>query len=155
VPGSRRIESAPREAVVPPPVSGSSQFPLAAGVFILWLLGLVTLAGLTANPVTLNRVQIRMADVVVQAKPVGDDGWDVQRSWPAHAVHGTIRVTGLSQRAVAFATDAAVPVLIPLTQTGPETFTALAVADPATVAAVYPATAAALAQLDELRSAAP
>jgi len=43
---------------------------VAAGLTTCWLIGLGTLAGLTANPVTLNQAQIRQADFVLTGRVV-------------------------------------------------------------------------------------
>jgi hypothetical protein len=72
-------------------------------VFAVWFAFLVTLAVLSANPVTLNRAQIRRADLVVEAtvETPSTGEWRIVRSWPeAPQLGAVITIAGLGELGV-------------------------------------------------------
>lgn len=72
-------------------------------VFAVWFVLLVTLAVRTANPVTLNRLQIRQADLIVEAtiEDLATGECRIVRSWPdAPQLGPVITVTGLGELSV-------------------------------------------------------
>jgi hypothetical protein len=114
---------------------------------LLWWIALALLAVFTANPVTLNREQIRRAQYVVMAT-VNDPRQGrvtVEREWKRNALHGAITVENLA----AAAPRAGVSYLIPLTPAGKE----YGITDaplPKSVSLIYPATPDAMAQLQAI-----
>ncbi len=80
----------------------SGRLAVAAAVFVVWAAGLISLAIVTSNPVTLNRAQIIAAAVVVEAVsdaeapvPEGWQHWRVLRSWPANQTGDLLEIEGL------------------------------------------------------------
>lgn len=72
-------------------------------LFAVWFAFLVTLAVLSANPVTLNRAQIRRADVVVEAtvEDPATGACRIERSWPeAPQLGAVIRIANLGELGV-------------------------------------------------------
>jgi hypothetical protein len=123
-----------------------------------WIAWLALLVGTTANPVTLNRVQMIQADYVVTARPVDrkTGSFQVEREWKQQTDLGTIRIHGLPDRPQL--EDRLY--LIPLTRHADGSFTVtqgelLNPGDGAVVTshvppAIYPATDDALRQLARL-----
>lgn len=74
----------------------------AALLFGLWFVALVTLALQSADPVTLNRDQIRQADIVVEAtiENIEAGRCRIEQTWPAGPFDETITVGGLADLAV-------------------------------------------------------
>jgi hypothetical protein len=73
----------PAKRQTPDPAGGMWLFP-AVILFAVWVAFLVTLAVLSSNPVTLNRAQIRRADLVVEAtvQQLATGECRIERSWP-------------------------------------------------------------------------
>ncbi len=73
----------------------------AAIVTVAWCVMLITMAWLTANPVTLNRDQILRADFVVTGKvesePASVGQVAVSREWKTNGLSGTIHVENLAE----------------------------------------------------------
>jgi hypothetical protein len=65
----------------------------------LWIVGLVVLAAVSANPVTINQKQIRDSDLIVTAKQSTDNPSKlvVTKEWIQGDDLGTIQVTNLEQ----------------------------------------------------------
>ena len=96
---------------------------LALWAAVVWWLTLGLLALLTANPVTLNYMQIRQADYVVTAKVVDLDtgSVDVQEEWKQDVTLGRIKVENLHE--VEAATDSTY--LIPISRLDRDRFIAV------------------------------
>lgn len=84
------------ESRAPSPANQAWLFGLIAAT-LAWVLLLVGLVNWTANPVTLNRVQIAHADYVVTATPidVAKGTFQVEREWKQGAELGAIRIHNL------------------------------------------------------------
>jgi hypothetical protein len=139
-----------------PPLSPSaapsrpSRGPLlvAAALTVAWCAILIVMAWLTANPVTLNRDQILRADFVVTGKVESDTATgevSVSREWKKNALTGAIHVENLedaqAQRGATY--------LLPLSHSSTGyRVTPARLANSA--ALVYPATPAAIDQLEKI-----
>ncbi len=90
---------------------------------VLWWLTLGLLALLTANPVTLNYMQIRQADYVVTAKIADLDtaSVDVEKEWKQDVILDRIKIENLHE--VEAATDSTY--LIPISRLGRDRFIAV------------------------------
>lgn len=114
----------------------------------LWILGLVILAALSANPVTLNQKQIRASDFVVTAQrnPDGSPTLIVTKEWTEGEELGTIMVTNLEQTAMTPGAE----FLVPLLRAAKGRFRVTPTSLPDEAPLVYPATPEALDQLQSL-----
>lgn len=109
-PPADEIET-PRDSAPTPRVTAAEQtdrpsrrlwFWPAVLLFAAWLVFLVTLAMLTANPVTLNRAQLRRAELVVEAtvENLATGECRIVRTWPqAPQLGPVITVAGLGELA--------------------------------------------------------
>jgi hypothetical protein len=84
---------------LPGPRHPFANFTVAAIVTAVWLLALMGLAAGTANPVTVNRHQIEIADLVVTGRVLDRDRGDVmvERTWKGNAPAEQLRVANLAQ----------------------------------------------------------
>ena len=119
-------------------------------LFAVWFAFLVTLAVGTANPVTLNRAQIRHADLVVEAtvEKLATGECRVVRSWPeAPQLGPVITVAGLSELSV----QAGETYLLPL-ERGPRGagFRVAPTPPPLSAPLIYPADDDSRRQLEEI-----
>ncbi len=127
---------------------GGSGLKLSATVFGVWLLMLLTLVVLTANPVTLNRHQVFAARLIVEAD-VADASRGlcrVHQSWPAVPGLTEVQVSDLPGRGLQPEEHYLIP--LSLDETGQYRITP--VPNESSTPRIYPATAPALAQLEEL-----
>jgi hypothetical protein len=131
------------------PARSPSRLWAAALVFAGWLTALVVLVVTTANPVTLNRRQVLQSRVIVEAE-VADasrETCSVQRSWPVGLGVGTdIRIEGLTSLHLQPETR----YLIPLNTTDAGTYRVTPVHDGSDDLRVYPASADAVTQLEQI-----
>ena len=145
-------ESEPAAATTVSQNSPSPRAPLrsrvltaALAIAIVWILGLITLAVLTANPVTLNRMQIERSDYVVTAtrKRADSAKIEVSREWKHGADLGEITVTNLD--------EARMPVdrefLVPLKKLASGRYLITPTTLPNDAPLTYPATEEAMEQL--------
>ena len=86
---------------------------------ILWLPALASLALLTANPITLNRLQIAQADFIVTAKfDVESKEAIVEKEWKQGARLERIRIASLDFETV----ETGILYILPVTQRADKTF---------------------------------
>jgi hypothetical protein len=133
-----------------PPASRPSRGPLlfAGTLTVIWCAILIGMAWLTANPVTLNRDQILRADFVITGKIESEPAQgevSVSREWKKNGLKGMIHVENLEEAKVRRGGT----YLMPLSHasTGYRV-TEARLANSA--ALVYPATPAAIEQLEEI-----
>jgi hypothetical protein len=114
----------------------------------LWISGLVILAAMSANPVTLNQKQIRASDFVVTAtrSPDSASSLVVSKEWIRGDDLGTITVTNLEQTRM----TADKEFLVPLLREPKGRFQVTPTSLPNQAPLVYPATPEALEQLQKL-----
>lgn len=121
---------------------------IAASVFAIWFALLATLALSTANPVTINRQQVKNADVV--AEVVVDDETTgkcrVIRTWPAANIGETINVEGLADLSAVVGESYLIPLLRTDRGSG---FEVVPTHLPASPRLLYPATDASRSQLED------
>lgn len=123
-------------------------FQIALVAAIVWILGLVTLAIVSANPVTLNILQIEQSDYVVTATRTGPDAntIEVSREWKRGEELGTITVTNLD--------DARMPAdgefLLPLNKLSSGRYSITPTALPNKAPLIYPTTEEAMNQLETI-----
>jgi hypothetical protein len=120
----------------------------ASALAIIWSAILITMAWLTADPVTLNRDQVLRADFVITGRVESDPAAgevSVLREWHKNALNGTIHVENLGDVRVRTGET----YLMPLSHaaTGYR-ITEARLANSALL--VYPATQAALSQLEQI-----
>jgi hypothetical protein len=84
------------------PVDGKQQLVRAVALAGIWWAVLIGLATLTANPVTLNREQIRQADVIVSAKVTHAEKNEavIEKVWYGAIEAGEVTIEGLSESGV-------------------------------------------------------
>ncbi len=126
---------------------------VAVGLAGAWILGLVTLAVLTSNPVTLNRAQILHADFVVTAKRTSADSnsLSITKEWKHGQKFQTVSVANLQKIDMPTEQD----FLVPLERVGSEKFTIPLCPPPKQVPLIYPATPEAETQLKTLLESLP
>jgi hypothetical protein len=132
--------------------SRPSRGPLifAATLTVVWCALLIGMAYLTADPVTLNRDQILRADFVITGKVDSDPAIgevSVTREWKKNGLTGTIHVENLDDARARRGTT----YLLPLSHAS----TGYRVTDARMTnasALIYPATAVAIQQLEEILS---
>jgi hypothetical protein len=94
-----KARSQPGPAAADSELMGSSRrrFAAAAAIALLWIIAIVLLAVLTANPVTLNREQIARSPFVVTAKVIDLDKSrvTVDKEWRRGGLSGEIVVQNL------------------------------------------------------------
>ncbi len=121
---------------------------VALAVTVVWILGLVVLAVLTANPVTINERQIRQSDLIVTASRNTDKSSTliVTKEWFRGEDLGTITVTNLA--------DTNMPIgqefLVPLQRLPKERFQVTSALALMNAPLIYPATPEAERQLQSL-----
>jgi len=103
-------------------------YPVAVAAAI-WILGLIGLAAFSANPVTLNEMQIRRSKFIVTGQRSGNDSLKVSREWRQGGELGEITVVNLDETEMPEGGDFLVPHEAPL---------------------VYPATEDAILQLESI-----
>lgn len=121
----------------------------AVALFAVWLVGLVALAVLTANPVTLNRQQILQAARIVEAEVLdqNDGRCRIVQSWPAGDEGTTIRINELRFSQV----RAGDVYLFPLGRLGSDsTYRIVTTPPPEAAPLFYPATPVARLQLADI-----
>ena len=120
----------------------------AAGVAGVWILGLIVLAVLTANPVTLNREQILRSDYVVTARREAADSpvLIVQKEWKHAENLDEVTITNLDEVQMAAGPE----FLVPLERIGPKRFLITPTTLPNRAPLIYRATPEAEAQLKEV-----
>lgn len=132
--------------------SRGSRFRLAAGLFALWFALLAGLAFWTANPVTLNRQQLRHADIVVQATVdnITTGQCTIVQSWPAGAAGEVVMVKGLDGIPIVIGESYVLAL-----QRDPQGngYTIVTTAPPESAQLVYPATDDSLRQVSEVLDA--
>ncbi len=131
-----------------PPSKSRGRLIFAAGFAGLWVLGLIVLAMLTANPVTLNRQQILGSDYVATAvrKDADSPVLEVQKEWKHGEKLGEITITNLSDIDM----PAGREFLVPLEQMGRNRFLVTPTALPNKAPLIYPATPESKAQLKDI-----
>lgn len=101
-PSSPLGEEKTLEKSSPVPVDGKQQLVRAVALAGIWWAVLISLAAFTANPVTLNREQIRQADVIVSAKVthVEKNEAVIEKVWHGAIETGEVTIEGLSESGV-------------------------------------------------------
>jgi hypothetical protein len=136
--------------MVGPPVYAPSRrrVLLALGIAAAWIVALATLALNAANPIVLNRAQVRQAAVVVSARVIDLAGGEcaVEGQWAGPPIAQTIRVANLHEtRAAGGATY-----ILPLDPVGEGAFAVIPAPLDGEPRLVYPATEDVVAQVEEL-----
>jgi len=126
----------------------SPRVALALALFLVWAAGLATLAVVVTSPVTLNRVQIRRAEVIVQGTPDPTQAgvFLVDRTWPTDATDVVILIDDLDELAL----EPMQSSLIPLRQTSEGTYAVALTPKPSEARLTYPATDNAVASLEAI-----
>ncbi len=149
---------APPSTATPPDTSPasralSSRLAVAAAVFTIWAAGLISLAIITTNPVTLNRAQIIAATVIVEAVPdaaapvaEGWLHWRVLRSWPAGQTDDPVVIEGLDGLPL----EAGQPYLIPLVPVTQDRWRVVLTPQPLAAPLIYPANSQTTAELEDI-----
>jgi hypothetical protein len=120
-------------------------------IFLVWGTVLVSLALWTANPVTLNPLQIRQADLIVEAAvaDLREGRCRVVRTWPEGFIPDTIRIAGLSKTGAVKGETYLMPLKRP-PQADPYQ---IAPAGPEQLRLIYPADEQTRAQLEQILQA--
>ncbi len=128
----------------------SPRVRLALALFLVWAAGLATLAIVVTSPVTLNRVQIRSAEVIVQGMldPTQAGVFLVDRTWPADATDAVILIEDLDELPL----EPKQSTLIPLRQTADGAYSVVLTPKPSEARLTYPATNDAIAALEAILS---
>jgi hypothetical protein len=132
------------------PSHPAARLVLAATVTAVWLMALGGLALFTANPVTLNRRQIELADAVITGRVLNKGHRDVavERVWKGGDLPEGLRVENLDEAPV----EVGHVYVIPLTRNRERYAVAATRRTPAPEGSrlVYPATPTALEQLRDI-----
>ncbi len=131
-----------------PPPNARGRLFFAAGFAGLWILGLIALAVLTANPVTLNREQILRSDYVVTARRETGDSplLIVQKEWKHAEDLDEVTIANLNEINMPPGRE----FLVPLERIGARRFLVTPTTLPNHAPLIYPATPEAEAQLQEI-----
>lgn len=145
--------SATQDRVQTPPLQvggGRSSFTPWAALACLWFMALATLTWTTANPVTVNLLQVRMADSIVRARVVDKSAGQVDVLETLHGMPLTDRkdVGNLASTAAKEGED----YILPLTEwrTGWRITVPKSLDSPNIPPLIYPATPTALASTREI-----
>ena len=146
----RAVEGAgPRPDVAPPdpPHRARRRFVLAALLAAVWMVALILLAAFTANPVTLNRDQVRRSDWVVTGTVVDLDKSlvAVEKEWKRGRITGEIAVRNLRETSARTGERYILP--LSADKNGGTRYRVTESPVPRSAPPVYPATEEALAQL--------
>lgn len=139
-------DSAPDPTSPQKPVARSRRPLIAAFVIAgVWISALLVLALTTANPVTLNRKQIRKSDYVVTAKRTGPGAQtlEVLKEWKHGESLGTVTIANLER--VEMPADR--EFLVPLNSVGSGRYLITETTLPNRAPLIYPATEEAKSQL--------
>ena len=130
--------------------AGPNRWILVVAIVIaaMWILGLLILAVVSSNPVTLNRTQIQYSDYIVTARrPKADaDTLVVEKEWLRNDELSEITLTNLDETGM----PADEAFLVPLQRLGGGRYRVTPTSLPNKAALIYPATEEAQAQLREI-----
>ncbi len=133
-------------ATAPHKTRRSPVFVVAIALFLLWAACLMTLALVVESPVTLNRQQIRQADVIVRGTidPTQTGVVLVDQSWPTDATDAAILIENLAELSL----QPQQSYLLPLRHAADGTYSVVLTPQPMSVRLVYPATEDAIRSLE-------
>jgi hypothetical protein len=126
---------------------------MAVGVTIAWIVFLTILAATTANPVTLNRVQIEEASTVMRGRvlDVAKGTVELDPSWKRNGVESAVTTTVTNLQAAEAKSGG--DYLIPVTRRGSDELSVTATRTSGNRPLIYPATPEVIAVVEEILSA--
>lgn len=129
----------------------SSLFAVALIVFLVWAASLVTMAVIVDAPATLNVVQIKNAEIILQGTidPAEDGVFRVDRSWPADATDVGVMIEELGE--LSLQPDQSY--LMPVERTNDGAFRVVVTPKPEEIRLVYPANDETIATLEDILAA--